>query len=286
MGFGSRKVSVPVHGTVNTQRRAPISLVAGAQSVALLLANAGYGTGASLIVAGRVALNGRTLLSATAQADPLYDVLTVDGQAVNLRHVCRYLAFHKPYRVLTCFTDSEGRPTLADYVAVQDIHAVGRLDSDSEGLLLLSDDGWLLHRLTHPLYEHPKTYLVQVENIPNEQALEALRRGVIVEGQVTRPAEVTLLQGEAEPQVPPRSVPIRYQANIPAVWLRVVLREGRKHQLRHMTAAVGHPTLRLLRNAIGPITLGDLAPGQSRALTHDELQSLAIMLHRPRRQIR
>jgi 23S rRNA pseudouridine2457 synthase len=187
---------------------------------------------------------------------------------------------------LTCFTDPEGRPTLADYVALPDIDAVGRLDYDSEGLLLLSDDGWLLHRLTHPLYEHPKTYLVQVGNIPNEQALEALRRGVMVEGQVTRPAEVTLLQGSAEPQVPPRSVPITCRANIPAVWLRVVLHEGRKRQLRHMTAAVGHPTLRLVRTAIGPITLGDLAPGQWRALTHDELQTLAATLHRPRNQAR
>jgi 23S rRNA pseudouridine2457 synthase len=195
-----------------------------------------------------------------------------------------YLAFHKPYRVLSCFTDPEGRPTLADYIPIKGVYAAGRLDYDSEGLMILSNDGELLHLLTHPRYQHPKTYLVQVERIPDEKDLEALRRGVVVKGRRTRPAEVELLTGPDEPQLPPRSVPIRYRLNVPTAWLRVTLREGRKRQLRHMTAAIGHPTLRLVRVAIGPIQLGDLPPGQWRELTQEELRALSAMLRWPRRQ--
>ena len=264
--------------------RSCISLLAGPQPVISLLSLSGVGAPAQclqLIVERRVAVNGRPVVDADARADPLRDTLAVDGRPVALR-ACRYIMFHKPYRVLSCFTDSEGRSTLADYVDVAGVYAAGRLDYDSEGLLLLSDDGWLLHRVTHPRYEHPKTYLVQVERIPDEEALNALRRGVIAHGERTRPAEVELLLGAAEPQMPPRAVPIRYRANVPTAWLRVVLREGRKRQLRHMTAAVGHPTLRLIRIGIGPLALGDLAPGQWRDLTREELLALSAMLRRPR----
>jgi len=191
---------------------------------------------------------------------------------------CLYLAFHKPYRVLSCFTDPEGRPTLADYIPVPGVYAAGRLDYDSEGLMILSSDGWLVHHLTHPRYQHPKTYLVQVERIPDEDALEALRQGVLVKGRRTRPAEVELLSGVNEPQLPPRSVPIRHRLNVPTAWLRVALREGHKRQLRHMTAAVGHPVLRLVRVGIGPIQLGDLPPGRWRELTSEELAALSAML--------
>jgi 23S rRNA pseudouridine2457 synthase len=216
--------------------------------------------------------------SLAARADPARDRLAVDGCPVRLENTCRYLAFHKPYRVLSCFTDPEGRPTLADYVPVPGVYAAGRLDYDSEGLMILTNDGWLLHLLTHPRYEHPKTYLVQVERIPDEQALEALRRGVVVKGRRTRPAEVELLADK--PSIGPRAVPIRYRVNVPTAWLQVRLREGHKRQLRHMTAAVGYPTLRLVRIGIGPVVLGDLAPGQWRNLTEKELQLLATMLRR------
>lgn len=264
--------------------RSCISLLAGPQPVITLLSLSGVGAPAQclqLIVERRVAVNGRPAVDADARADPLRDALTVNGQPVALR-ACRYIMFHKPYRVLSCFTDPGGRSTLADYIDVAGVYAAGRLDYDSEGLLLLSDDGWLLHRITHPRYEHPKAYLVQVERIPDEEALNALRQGVIAHGERTRPAEVELLAGAAEPQVPPRAVPIRYRANVPTAWLQVVLREGRKRQLRHMTAAVGHPTLRLIRTGIGPLTLGDLAPGRWRDLTREELLALSAILRRPR----
>jgi 23S rRNA pseudouridine2457 synthase len=184
----------------------------------------------------------------------------------------RYLALFKPYDVLTQFTDAAGRATLKDFVAVPGVYPVGRLDRDSEGLLLLTDDGRLAHRLTDPRYEHPRTYLVQVERVPVAPALEALRRGVVLNDGPTRPVEVTLL--DEPPSLPDRPVPIRFRKNVPTAWLRLVLREGRNRQVRRMTAAVGHPTLRLVRTAIGPIILGDLAPGDWRELTADERRAL------------
>ncbi|MGC8836945.1 MAG: pseudouridine synthase [Anaerolineae bacterium] len=182
------------------------------------------------------------------------------------------MLFYKPYGVLSSFTDAEGRPTLADYVPVPEVYAAGRLDLRSEGLLLLTDDGALLHRATHPRYKLPKTYWVQVEGIPSPEALEALRQGVWVKGERTAPAEVEVL--DPPPALPPRPVPIRERREIPTTWLQIVLREGKKRQIRHMTAAVGHPTLRLVRVALGPLTLTDLEPGQWRDLTPEELRAL------------
>jgi 23S rRNA pseudouridine2457 synthase len=184
----------------------------------------------------------------------------------------RTLIFCKPYKVLSSFADSEGRPTVQHYVPVPEIYVAGRLDYDSEGLLLLTSDGRLAHRITHPRYKLKKIYLVQIENIPTEAALALLRRGILVKGVLTRPAQVELLP--AEPDIFPRSEPIRYRASIPTAWLRITLQEGRKRQIRHMTAAAGHPTLRLIRIAIGPITLGKLQPGQWRDLTKTELATL------------
>lgn len=180
-----------------------------------------------------------------------------------------YLVFNKPFNVLSSFTDPEGRATLADYVSVPGVYAAGRLDYDSEGLLLLTGDGALIHRLTDPRHEHPKTYFVQVEGLVTEQAAEALRRGVLLRGRRTRPAEAEII---ADPGLPPRPAPVR--AYHPTSWLKVVLREGRKRQLRRMTAAVGFPTLRLVRWAIGPLTLEGLAPGQWRELTREELAKI------------
>jgi len=184
----------------------------------------------------------------------------------------RTLIFCKPYKVLSSFTDPEGHRTLGDYVDVPNVYAAGRLDYDSEGLLLLTSDGRLAHRITHPRYKLKKIYLVQVENIPNETALEQLRQGVVVKGEQTRPAEVELLS--TEPSIFPRTEPVRYRATIPTTWLKIGLREGRKRQIRHMTATVGHPTLRLVRIAIGSLMLGQLAPGAWRDLTADELKTL------------
>lgn len=189
------------------------------------------------------------------------------------RRRSRILAVHKPFGVLTQFTDADGRATLKELVPVPGVYPVGRLDRDSEGLLLLTDDGRLAHRLTDPRYGHPRTYLAQVERIPEPEAIEALRRGVVLNDGPTRPAGVDLLA--EEPVLPERPVPIRFRKNVPTAWLRLVLREGRNRQVRRMTAAVGHPTLRLVRVAIGPILLGDLPPGSWRDLTPVEHAALA-----------
>ncbi len=195
-------------------------------------------------------------------------------------HQQRTLIFHKPYRVLSSFTDPEGRPTVGDYVDVPDVYAAGRLDYDSEGLMLLTSDGKLAHRITHPRYKLAKVYWVQVEDMPTDQALAQLRRGVVVKGKRTRPAQAERLA--EPPAIFPRHPPIRDRADIPTAWLQITLREGRKRQVRRMTAAVGYPTLRLIRVAIGPITLADLAPGQWRDLSRAEWQHLRQALFRAR----
>ena len=183
----------------------------------------------------------------------------------------RYLIFFKPYGVLTQFTDAEGRPTLKQYIDVPDVYPVGRLDHDSEGLLVLTDDGGLAHRLTDPRFGHPRTYWAQVEGNPDDQARTRLETGVVIQGVRTRPARVTAL---AEPTLPERSVPIRFRKSVPTSWLEITLTEGRNRQVRRMTAAVGHPTLRLVRVAIGRYRWSDLEPGQWRDLTSTELELL------------
>jgi len=170
----------------------------------------------------------------------------------------RLIALNKPFGVLTKFTDADGRPTLADYVDVKGVYPVGRLDKDSEGLVLLTDDGGLQHRLAHPKSGKEKVYWVQVEREPDEAALQALRRGVDIKGGRTRPAKVRRL---AEPELWPRDPPVRFRKSVPTAWLELRITEGRNRQVRKMTAAVGHPTLRLVRVAIGPYRLGDLALG-------------------------
>ena len=182
------------------------------------------------------------------------------------------IAFNKPYGVLPCFTDPEGRPTLADYMAIPGVYAAGRLDLDSEGLLFLTSDGTLAHHITDPQHKLTKVYLAQVERIPNEEALVQLRKGVVLNGKKTRPTEVRLLPDD--PQLPDRPVPIRFRKNVPTAWVEIMLREGLNRQVRRMTAAVGYPTLRLIRVAIGPIVLGDLQPGQWRDLTSSEISKI------------
>ena len=165
---------------------------------------------------------------------------------------------------------------MGHYVPVPNVYAAGRLDFDSEGLLLLTSNGELAHRITHPRYKLPKIYWVQVENIPTANALEQLRRGVLVQGKKTQPARAELLTHP--PDIFPRSQPVRARKTIPTAWLKITLREGRKRQVRKMTAAVGYPTLRLIRVAIGPIQLGNLQPGQWRDLTTTELKQLHLAL--------
>ncbi|ATD66503.1 pseudouridine synthase [Luteimonas chenhongjianii] len=174
------------------------------------------------------------------------------------------VAFNKPYGVLCQFTDrsSPPRPTLAGYGLPADVYAAGRLDHDSEGLLLLTDDGPLAHRITDPRHKLAKTYRVQVEGAPTPDQLQALRDGVVLNDGPTRPARVALL--EHAPSLWPRDPPVRYRKTVPDAWLELTIHEGRNRQVRRMTAAVGLPTLRLVRVAIGDWSLGDLAPGQWR----------------------
>jgi len=180
----------------------------------------------------------------------------------------QYIAFHKPYGVLSQFTDSAGRTTLASYITIPDIYTAGRLDYQSEGLLLLSDDGRFLQQVTDPRFDHPKTYLAQVEGSVTLEALERLRTEIVVPGLQTRlPKEV---QAVSKPDLPFR--PVRDYH--PTTWVQIILQEGKKHQVRRMTAAVGFPTLRLVRVAIGPVVLGELEPGQWRRLTETELSQL------------
>jgi 23S rRNA pseudouridine2457 synthase len=188
----------------------------------------------------------------------------------------KLIAFWKPYGVLTKFTDREGRPTLADYISVPDIYAAGRLDMDSEGLLLLTDSGRVSAHLTDPRFGHRRTYWAQVERVPDEAALEQLRRGVQLKDGPTRPAEVSLLA--EPPNLPERPVPVRERKHIPTAWLSLTLTEGRNRQVRRMTAAVGHPTLRLVRWAVGAITLEGLTPGAWRELTAAERKALAALV--------
>ncbi len=201
------------------------------------------------------------------------------------------LLLNKPFDVLCQFTDADGRRTLANLVDVRGVYPAGRLDRDSEGLVILTDDGGLQHRISHPRHKLAKTYWVQVEGEPGPQALERLRGGVPLKDGVTAPAQARLI---AEPDIWPRSPPVRYRASIPTRWIELTLREGRNRQVRRMTAAVGHPTLRLLRVRIGPWSLDGLAPGQWReAQMPDEWrkmppheQQTQPRQHRPRHSAR
>lgn len=172
----------------------------------------------------------------------------------------RVLLFNKPYGVICQFSRDGLHPTLADYIALPDFYPAGRLDTDSEGLLLLTDDGRLQHRITDPKHKLPKTYWVQVEGLPDEAALQRLRSGVQLGDFTTLPASASLMD---EPDgLWPRTPPIRFRKEIPATWIRLSIREGKNRQVRRMTAAVGFPTLRLIRYSIGDWTLDGIAPGK------------------------
>jgi 23S rRNA pseudouridine2457 synthase len=180
-----------------------------------------------------------------------------------------YILFYKPFGAL-CQFSGEGR-TLKQYVPVSGVYAAGRLDRDSEGLLLLTDDGELQHRLTDPRFSHPRTYWVQIEGVAEPNELQRLASGVEIQGYRTRPAKVHML---SEEPLPPREPPIRFRKNVPTCWIEISLTEGRNRQVRRMTAAIGHPTLRLLRVAIGNLKLSGLNPGRWRELTSNEIKTL------------
>ena len=183
------------------------------------------------------------------------------------------IAFHKPYGVLSQFTsDGSKHRTLAEFEFPKGVYPIGRLDAESEGLLLLSDEPELNARLLQPDNAHVRVYWAQVEGIPDPSALNKLEIGVVVGGRKTLPCRANIL--DPQPNVPPRNPPIRYRKNVPDTWIGLELTEGKNHQVRRMTAAVGHPTLRLMRVRIGGFQLGDLAPGEKRVLSDIERRLL------------
>lgn len=225
-----------------------------------ILARADFGSRRAceeLIRQGRVGVNGVAAVLGQ-KADPDRDHIAVDGQPIELKEKHTYVALHKPHNVLSDAGDGLGRPTVRDLVPIPGhLFPVGRLDLHSEGLILLTDDGELAYRLTHPRFRHEKEYHVCVEGRPDERTLETWRQGVDLDGRMTAPAEVSVLRSDRD-----------------RTWLRVVLTEGRKRQIRRVAALLSHPVQRVIRVRIGPLLLGDMKPGQWRRVTRDEVRAL------------
>lgn len=231
-----------------------------------ILARAGFGSRRhceELIRQGRVAVNGRAA-TLGQKADPERDRIAVDGRPARTDRRFTYIALHKPQGVLSAERDDSGRlTTVRDLVPLPGhLYPVGRLDLNSEGLILLTDDGELANLLTHPRYEHTKEYRVDVEAHPEDETLKRWRRGIFLDGRRTAPADVSILSRRKD-----------------HTWLRVVMREGRKRHIRRIAAKLGHPVRRLIRVRIGPVQLGDLRPGQWRPLTQGEIEQLRELKH-------
>lgn len=231
-----------------------------------ILARAGFGSRRhceELIRQGRVAVNGRAA-TLGQKADPERDRIAVDGRPARTDRRFTYIALHKPQGVLSAERDDSGRlTTVRDLVPLPGhLYPVGRLDLNSEGLILLTDDGELANLLTHPRYEHTKEYRVDVEGHPEDETLKRWRRGIFLDGRRTAPADVSILSRRKD-----------------HTWLRVVMREGRKRHIRRIAAKLGHPVRRLIRVRIGPVQLGDLRPGQWRPLTQGEIEQLRQLKH-------
>jgi 23S rRNA pseudouridine2457 synthase len=181
----------------------------------------------------------------------------------------RYILFHKPYGVLSQFTPEDGARSLSHFQLPKDVYPAGRLDKDSEGLLFLTDDGPLIERLLNPKNQKPKTYWVLVERVPSEEALMKMRRGLKIEDYTTRTCDVKIM--DPGPLIPPRDPPVRIRKTVEDVWIEVTIVEGKNRQVRKMTAAIGHPTLRLIRTRIAGLELGTLAPGEWREIPRSAL---------------
>lgn len=182
----------------------------------------------------------------------------------------RYVLFHKPFNILCQFTPEDGARTLSEFNLPKDIYPAGRLDKDSEGLLLLTDDGPLIQKLLEPRYNKEKTYWALVERVPTEEELEKFRNGLKIEDYVTKNAKIKIL--DPQPQLPPRDPPVRVRKTVIDVWCEIIITEGKNRQVRKMTAAIGHPTLRLIRQNILNLELGDLAPGEWREITREDIK--------------
>lgn len=245
-----------------------------------VMAAAGIGSRRScedLIRLGRVQVDGQTVNTLGTKVDPAKVSIVVNGQPLQKKKKHVYIKLHKPRDVLSDIGgNTRGRESVADLLPpqFQRVFSVGRLDLNSEGLMLLTDDGELANKLTHPRYQHPKTYYALLDKRPNETAINRLREGVeLPDGYVTAKAHVTF---------DPLPSWVRLESGrTDGHWLRIVLREGKKRQIRHMTAAVGHPTLRLIRWSIGSMTLGDLRPRESAPLTKKELNGLRELIQKP-----